>query len=85
MPNTLTRESPYQGRGIHLQVDIDIAAERKRSWAAFRHRSIQRRAYRLWEVAGHPQGDGVPFWLEAEKAWDELYGMYAPQDGANGR
>jgi hypothetical protein len=24
------------------------------------------RAYRLWERAGHPDGDGVLFWLEAE-------------------
>jgi hypothetical protein len=24
------------------------------------------RAYQLWERAGHPPGDGVSFWLEAE-------------------
>lgn len=24
------------------------------------------RAYQLWERAGHPEGDGVSFWLEAE-------------------
>jgi hypothetical protein len=24
-------------------------------------------AYRKWEVAGKPEGDGVPFWIEAEK------------------
>jgi Protein of unknown function (DUF2934) len=23
-------------------------------------------AYKKWELAGHPNGDGVPFWLEAE-------------------
>lgn len=30
---------------------------------------IQRRAYRLWEVAGKPGGDAAreQFWLEAEK------------------
>jgi DUF2934 family protein len=25
-------------------------------------------AYRMWETAGKPEGDGVPFWLEAERA-----------------
>jgi hypothetical protein len=24
------------------------------------------RAYQKWEQAGRPEGDGVPFWLEAE-------------------
>jgi hypothetical protein len=25
------------------------------------------RAYKLWETAGKPNGDGVRFWLEAER------------------
>jgi hypothetical protein len=28
---------------------------------------IRARAYYLWEQAGRPEGDGVQFWLEAEK------------------
>jgi Protein of unknown function (DUF2934) len=28
---------------------------------------IRARAYSLWEQAGCPDGDGVRFWLEAEK------------------
>lgn len=28
---------------------------------------IRRRAYEKWEKAGHPAGDGVAFWLEAER------------------
>jgi hypothetical protein len=28
------------------------------------------RAYELWEAAGHPEGDGVEFWLEAERELD---------------
>jgi hypothetical protein len=28
---------------------------------------IRSRAYSLWEKAGCPEGDGVEFWLEAEK------------------
>ena len=29
--------------------------------------AIRSRAYALWEEAGHPDGDGVEFWLRAEK------------------
>ncbi|HEY8506417.1 MAG TPA: DUF2934 domain-containing protein [Gemmataceae bacterium] len=28
---------------------------------------IRRLAYQKWEAAGRPAGDGVSFWLEAEK------------------
>jgi hypothetical protein len=28
---------------------------------------IRTRAYELWEAAGRPPSDGVPFWLEAER------------------
>ena len=28
---------------------------------------ITLRAYEKWEAAGKPQGDGIPFWLEAER------------------
>jgi len=36
------------------------------------HENVQLAAYLKWEVAGKPAGDGIPFWLEAEKeltAW----------------
>ena len=29
--------------------------------------AIRNRAYQLWERAGQPDGDGVAFWLEAER------------------
>ena len=29
--------------------------------------AIWRRAYQMWEAAGHPAGDGVRFWWEAER------------------
>jgi hypothetical protein len=29
--------------------------------------AIRLYAFRKWEIAGKPAGDGVPFWLEAEK------------------
>jgi hypothetical protein len=28
---------------------------------------VRTRAYELWESAGRPEGDGVYFWLEAER------------------
>jgi len=28
---------------------------------------IRERAYFLWEEAGRPEGDGIDFWIEAEK------------------
>jgi hypothetical protein len=28
---------------------------------------IRRRAYLKWEAAGRPSGDGLPFWVEAER------------------
>ena len=36
--------------------------------AADRDERVRLRAYQLWEAAGRPQGDGVEFWLRAEKA-----------------
>jgi hypothetical protein len=33
-----------------------------------RDAAIRLRAYQEWEAAGHPIGDGVEFWLTAEKA-----------------
>jgi hypothetical protein len=29
--------------------------------------AIRSRAYSLWEEAGHPDSDGVEFWLRAER------------------
>ena len=29
--------------------------------------AIRVRAYERWEAAGRPEGDGVQFWLDAEK------------------
>jgi hypothetical protein len=29
--------------------------------------AIRHRAYQLWEAAGRPEGDGVRFWVEAER------------------
>ncbi|MGL4549723.1 MAG: DUF2934 domain-containing protein [Gemmataceae bacterium] len=29
--------------------------------------TVRLHAYRKWETAGHPPGDGVGFWLDAER------------------
>lgn len=36
-----------------------------------RHREISDLAYKKWQEAGEPQGDGVQFWLDAEREWEE--------------
>lgn len=35
---------------------------------------IRELAYRKWEEAGYPHGDGVNFWLEAENYLKEVQG-----------
>lgn len=45
--------------------------EQIKQWREQRHREISEIAYRKWQEAGEPQGDGVQFWLDAEKEWDE--------------
>lgn len=34
---------------------------------------VRRRAYYIWELAGKPPGDGVKFWLEAERELMQPY------------
>ena len=29
--------------------------------------SVREKAYSLWEEAGRPEGDGLEFWVEAER------------------
>jgi Protein of unknown function (DUF2934) len=37
---------------------------------ACREEAIRERAYSKWEEAGRPEGDGIEFWLEAERELD---------------
>lgn len=39
--------------------------QEKTKWVS--QEMIRLRAYQKWEAAGKPKGDGVLFWLEAEK------------------
>jgi hypothetical protein len=52
VPNRQTKNSEEQERWQHGGVTLEEAT-----------RVL---AYQKWERAGHPNGDGVPFWLEAE-------------------
>jgi hypothetical protein len=47
------------------------------------HKDIQLHAFHKWEVAGKPTGDGVHFWLEAEKELAE--GRTEKSIGVDGR
>jgi hypothetical protein len=40
-----------------------------------RQQAVREAAYRKWEKAGCPEGDGVTFWLEAERE------VSAPEQG----
>jgi hypothetical protein len=39
-----------------------------------REEQIRQLAYRLWQEAGYPEGDGVQHWLKAEAIWLEEHG-----------
>jgi carbon storage regulator len=55
-------DAPNEVRIFRVELDGDNAAE-----SALRHGEIRRCAYRKWDAAGKPRGDGVNFWLEAER------------------
>jgi hypothetical protein len=33
---------------------------------------VREKAYLLWEEAGYPEGDGIEFWIRAEKELGEV-------------
>ena len=47
-------------------VDVDATREKWLHGGVTLEEATQVRAHQLWERAGHPQGDGVSFWLEAQ-------------------
>ncbi len=38
-----------------------------------REEQIRELARRLWEMAGHPKGMDLEFWLEAERRYDRFH------------
>jgi hypothetical protein len=51
-----TRLQPAAARGDNNHIAQSVSAQ-----------TIRLRAYQKWECAGRPAGNGVRFWLEAEK------------------
>ena len=45
-----------------------LAAVAREPFAVVTDDEVRVEAYRRWEAAGRPHGDGVQFWLEAEWA-----------------
>lgn len=50
----------------------DRTEERLRHGGVTFEEAVRARAYHLWEVAGRPPGDGVPFWAEAEQELSDV-------------
>jgi hypothetical protein len=46
--------------------ETGIDRERRLHGGVTLEEAIRVRAYQLWERAGHPEGNGTSFWLEAE-------------------
>lgn len=46
--------------------------------------TIREMAYAKWELAGRPCGDGVDFWLDAEKDFENLAAADEPNESASG-
>lgn len=51
---------PRDGRETPLRDEPTVAAR-------VHEKAIRELAYAKWEAAGRPAGDGVQFWLEAER------------------
>lgn len=51
---------------IETDLDKSIACDTQTQEAAFEE-AVRTRAYYLWDDAGRPEGDGVEYWLEAQR------------------
>jgi carbon storage regulator len=60
-------DAPDEVRIFRPELDGDNAAE-----SALLPGEIRRCAYRKWETAGKPRGDGFNFWLEAERELSQV-------------
>ena len=55
------------GRRQVVEALTDRDAGRPQGRADVSEDDTRVRAYQLWEAAGRPEGDGVEFWLRAER------------------
>jgi carbon storage regulator len=60
-------DAPNRVRILRAELDGDNAAE-----SALLHGEIRRCAYRKGDAAGKPGGNGVNFWLEAERELSQV-------------
>jgi len=51
--------------------DPKVVIEAEHNAQNYRLEQIKLLAHEKWLAAGEPPGDGVAFWLEAEKEWDK--------------
>jgi len=58
---------PYQTTPEANNATTTATADQSREGRSALAESIRLRAYSRWESAGMPPGDGVQFWLEAER------------------
>jgi len=49
------------------------------------HESISRRAYQIWEEAGHPHGSHTDHWLQAERDLHALHAKTSGLDAVRGK
>jgi len=63
LPNPVTAPLTSKWKtAIRPSPDIQLQMEKSVS-----EQAIRVRAFQIWEAAGKPAGDGVRFWLEAER------------------
>lgn len=65
---------------IRVEKDLTVSEPPTTSMATPSEENVRQRAYEQWQAAGCPEGDGVGFWLEAER---EIASQATP--GANSK
>jgi hypothetical protein len=79
MMKTYERRVIYKGDKImnpsdsyYLGRNLDMGGAVESGSPAARQLDIRLQAYRLWEVADHPSGNGRQFWVQAERDFEEM-------------
>ena len=79
MMKTYERRVIYKGDQImnpsdsyYLGRNLDLGGAVESGSPSARQLDIRLQAYRLWELAGKPKGDGRQFWVQAERDFEEM-------------
>lgn len=76
--STLPHRETYAVSGSVDQLSATSECDLVESPSEVTEDAIRERAYLAWEKAGYPEGDGVEFWIAAEKDLQlEIYGCHA--------